>query len=300
MIDSTHGKRTVGLMAVVLLTAGSVLGSGCSTLRSTGDEHVSQDSFKGGRSPASTATVLRKLMVEATEDGSEWLVRLLGKGPEAEALAGRVRNGLSTLKPSEIRDDERLIRILSKDVAEVTEDDARYLLDIASNRAVSLANCAECVIRRKQFLGYRKIIRERMMKASGSDAEAKRHVIGFLKRAEVLLDKGVVEPKKLSEFIRAINVERFKGAEVAPLLDTVQAMVLAVGKDLDPKAAAEIVNNWPDSSLRGLRKFYSEVVLAQAADGLDVDAAAETVLKRLNVVDAEEIKVMKVCSLIRR
>ncbi len=300
MIDSTHGKRTVGLMAVVLLTAGSVLGTGCSTLRSAGDDYASKDSFKGGRSPASTTTVLRKLMVEATEDGSEWLVRLLGKGPEAEALAGRVRNGLSTLKPSEIRDDERLIRVLSKDVAEVTEDDARYLLDIASNRAVSLANCAECVIRRKQFLGYRKIIRERMMKVSGSDAEAKRHVIGFLKRAEVLLDKGVVEPKKLSEFIGAINVERFKGGEVAPLLDTVQAMVLAVGKDLDPKAAAEIVNNWPDSSLRGLRKFYSEVVLAQASEGLDVDAAAETVLKRLNVVDAEEIKVMKVCSLIRR
>jgi len=125
-------------------------------------------------------------------------------------------------------------------------------------------------------------------------------VLGFLKRTEVLLDKGVVDPKKVSDFMAAINAERFRGKDVAALLDTVQAMMLSVGKELDPKAAADIINSWPDSSLKGLRKFYSEVVLVQASEGLEVEAAADVVLRRLNVIDAEEIKVMKVCSLIRR
>jgi hypothetical protein len=291
-------KNVLGTWGFVVIAA--AIGTGCSTAgRVQGDNYGSTE-FRGSRAPASTATVLRKLMVEATEDGSAWLAKLLGKGPEADALAGRIRNGLSTLKPSEIREDQKLISILSKDVADVTEDDARYLLDIASNRAVSLANCAECVMRRKEFLGYRKLIRERMMGVAGSDKEARGAVLGFLKRTEVLLDKGVVDPKKVSDFMAAINAERFRGKDVAPLLDTVQAMMLSVGKELDPKSAADIINSWPDSSLKGLRKFYSEVVLVQASEGLEVEAAADVVLRRLNVVDAEEIKVMKVCSLIRR
>ena len=161
-------------------------------------------------------------MVEATEDGSGWLAKLLGKGPDAEVLAGRVRNGLSTLKPSEIREDQKLVAILSKDVADVSEEDARYLLDIASNRAVSLANCPECVLRRKEFLGYRKIIRERMMGVAGSNTDARRSVLGFLKRVEILLDKNAADPAKVSEFMAAVNAERFKGADVGTLLDTVR------------------------------------------------------------------------------
>ena len=292
-------KKTVwgvwGMMAVA-----AVLGSGCSTAGRTQGAGYGAAEVGGGRSPASTTTVLRKLMVEATEEGSGWLARLLGKGAEGEALAGRIRNGLSTLKPSEIREDQKLIGILAKDVADVSEDDARYLLDIASNRAVSLANCAECVMRRKEFLGERKLIRERLMGVAGSNREARVQVVGFLKRSEILLDKGVLEPKKLRELLSAIHAERFKGEEVGALLDTVQAMALAVGKDLDPKSAAEIINSWPDASLKGLRKFYSEVVLAQASDGVELEAAADLVLRRLNVVDNEEMKVMKVCSLIRR
>ena len=155
-------KNTVwgvwGLMAVA-----TVLGAGCSTVGRTQGAGYGAADLGGGRSPASVTTVLRKLMVEATEDGSGWLARLLGKGAEGEALAGRIRNGLSTLKPSEIREDQKLVGILAKDVAEVSEDDARYLLDVASNRAVSLANCAECLLRRKEFLGERKLIRERLM-----------------------------------------------------------------------------------------------------------------------------------------
>jgi hypothetical protein len=296
-MKKTMKKTTMGTWGFVVIAA--ALGTGCSTAGKVQGDYGSAE-YRGSRAPASTSTVLRKLMVEATEEGSGWLAKLLGKGPEAEALAGRIRNGLSTLKPSEIREDQKLISILSKDVADVSEDDARYLLDIASNRAVSLANCAECVMRRKEFLGYRKLVRERMMGVAGSDKESRGAVLGFLKRVEVLLDKGVADPKKISDFMAAINAERFRGKDVAPLLDTVQAMLLSVGKDLDPKAAAEIINSWPDSSLKGLRKFYSEVVLVQATEGLEVEAAADAVLRRLNVVDADEIKVMKVCSLIRR
>ena len=35
-------------------------------------------------------------------------------------------------------------------------------------------------------------------------------------------------------------------------------------------------------------------------EGVELEAAADLVLRRLNVVDSEEMKVMKVCSLIRR
>ncbi|MBU6376271.1 MAG: hypothetical protein KGQ59_09770 [Bdellovibrionales bacterium] len=302
-------KKAVGVHRIGSLSAASagalilVLGSGCASTRvvSTGSEEVVQTEGRAHRAPASASTtVLRKLMVEATEEGSGWLAKLLGKGPEAEVLAGRVRNGLSTLKPSEIREDQKLISILSKDVMDVTQEDAKYLLDIASNRAVSLANCAECVIRRKEFLGYRKIIRERMMGVAGSSTDARRNVVNFLKRAEILFDKGVAEPKNVHDFLMAVNAERFKAGEVGALLDTVQAMLLSVGKDIDPKAASEIINNWPDSSLKGLRKFYSEVVLVQASDGVELEAAADIVLRRLSVSDSEEMKVMKVCSLIRR
>jgi hypothetical protein len=115
----------------------------------------------------------------------------------------------------------------------------------------------------------------------------------------VLLDKGVADPKKMSEFMAAIQAERFKGADVSALLDTVQVMILSVGKEIDPKAAADIINSWPESSLKGLRKFYSEVVMTQASEGLDAEQAAEAVLRRLNVSDPEEIRVMKVCSLMK-
>jgi len=284
-----------------VLSASLFLGA-CSTAgRPIAENREAAVDVSASRAPASAPlTVVRKLFVEAGEEGTEWLAKLLGKGAEGEALAGRIRNGLSTLKSSEIREDQKLLSILSKDVADVSESDARYLLDVASNRAVSLANCSECVARRKEFLGYRKVIRERMMASAGSSRDGKKHVVGFLKRVETLLDKGMAEPKQVSEFMAAINAERFKGADVEQLLDTVQVMLLSVGKDIDPKAAADIINSWPDTSLKGLRKFYSEVVMAQASEGLEVEQAAETVLRRLNVTDPEEIKVMKVCSLIKR
>ncbi|MEN9723182.1 MAG: hypothetical protein RJB38_1168 [Pseudomonadota bacterium] len=295
-------KGAFGACAVMALGA-SVLVTGCSTARHAHQQDstvAKSEEFTGNRTPASSVTVLRKLMVEAGEEGAEWLAKLLGKGPEGEALAGRVRNGLSTLKPSEIREDQKLISILSKDVLDVSADDAKYLLDVASNRAVSLANCPECVMRRKEFLGYRKVIRERLSGVAGKDAVSRKYVVGFLKRVEVLLDKDVADPKTVSALISAIKTEKFKSGDVAALLDTVQAMTLAIGKDLDPQAAAEIINNWPEASLKGLRKFYSEVVLVQASDGVDGAAAAEIVLKRLNVVEADEMKVMKVCSLFSR
>ena len=112
--------------------------------------------------------------------------------------------------------------------------------------------------------------------------------------------KTLREVVELRELVAGINAERFKGEDVGALLDTIQAMALALGKDLDPKSAADIINSWPDASLKGLRKFYSEVVLAQASEGVELEAAADLVLRRLNVVDSEEMKVMKVCSLIRR
>ena len=293
--------RTESLIAWSATALIVAVGSGCATSRQISEsEPVAKAEYQGGRAPASTSTVLRKLMVEATEEGSGWLAKLLGKGPEAEVLAGRVRNALSTLKPSEIREDQKLLSILSKEVVDVSEEAARYLLDIAGGRAVKLAECADCVMRRKEFLGYRKMIRERMMGVAGTNVDARRSVLGFLKRGEVLFDKGVADPRKVSDFLMAINAERFKAGEVGPLLDTVQAMLLSVGKDLDPKAASEIINNWPDSSLKGLRKFYSEVVLVQASEGVELEAAADIVLRRLSVSDSEEMKVMKVCSLIRR
>ena len=261
-------KRWEWSTALGTLALAALLGVGCSTARQSPEEpQIASTAFRGSRAPASTTNVLRKLMVEATEDGSAWLVKLLGKDPQAEKLAVGIRSALSTLKPSEIREDQKLLSILSKDVLDVSEGDARYLLEFAKVRAANLADCAECLIRRKEFLGYRKIIRERMLGVAGDNVQSRRHVLNFLKRVEVLLDKDVADPKRVSDFLAAVNAERFKGAEVATMLDTVQAMLLSVGKDIDPKAAAEIINGWPDASLKGLRKFYSEVVLAQASEG---------------------------------
>jgi hypothetical protein len=276
--------------------------SACSTMPQGGG-YLSY-AGRGGvdRAPASAVpTVMRKLFAESSEEGTEWLGKYLAKEVgDGAALAARIRNGLSTMKPSEMHEDERLMKILARDINEVSEDEIKYLLEVASNRAVKLANCEESLIRRKEFLGYRKLIRERLTEAAGTDREARKSVVNFLKRMEVMLDKGMADPKKVNEFMAAVQAERFRGPQVSALTDTMQMMISSIGKDLDPKAAADIINSWPDTSLRGLRRFYSEVTMVQAAEGLDAEAAAEAVLRRMNVTDNEEIKVMKVCSLIRK
>lgn len=279
-----------------------VMTPACSTFP-TGGERVGAYQGQGlQRAPAGgVPTVMRKLLAESSEDGTEWLAKYLSKeGTDGAALAARIRNGLSTMKPSEIHEDERLLKILSREVNEITDDEVKYLLEAASNRAVKLANCEECLLRRKEFLGYRKLIRERLTEAAGADKEARKSVVSFLKRMEILLDKGMADPKRVNEFMSAVQAERFRGQQVSALTDTMHMMISSVGKELDPKAAADIINSWPDTSLRGLRRFYSEVTMVQAAEGLDAEAAAEAVLRRMNVTDTEEIKVMKVCSLIRR
>ena len=82
-----------------------------------------------------------------------------------------------------------------------------YLLDIASNRAVSLANCAECLLRRKEFLGERKLIRERLMGVAGSNREARVQVVGFLKRSEILLDLPVRVSRRGEYRLEGVDVE---------------------------------------------------------------------------------------------
>ena len=273
--------------------------SGCST------PGYRTASYGGGdRAPASIPpTVLRMLLGESTDDGVKWLAKVLASeaaDAEGTAMALRVRNAIATLKPAEIREDDKLMKILSKEVSDLVEADARYLLDVAGGRAVNLANCPECLLRRKEFLGHRKLIRERLQAAAGDDREARVRAVGFLKRLEVLFDKGMVEPKRVNDLVASLQMERFRGSQGAGLTDTIQLMLISVGKDIDPKAAAEIINSWPDSSLKGLRRFYSELTLVQATDNLEAEAAAEVVLRRLNITDGDEIRAMKVCSLVRR
>jgi len=253
------------------------------------------------RSPASVPSVLRKLFAETSDEGGEWLLKHLGKdGSQASKNMSIIRNGLATLRPAEIREDQELVRILAKEATDVTDDEVKYLLKVASTRAVQLANCPECAIKRTNAEGAMKLIKAALMKVAGSDEESRKQLIGFIKRVDTLMAKDMVDPKAAHAFVSAVRLERFKGSDIGALTDTMHLLIASMGKDLDPKAAAEIINNWPEGSLKGLRRFYSEVMMAQTAEGLEIEAAAESVLRKMSVTDPEEIKALKVCSLLRR
>jgi len=288
------------LMLALVSGVATSLAVGCASV-GVPHETAALTSKSVSRAPASVPSVLRKLFAESSEEGGEWLTKHFAKeGADAGRKVAVIRNGLATLRPAEIREDQELVRILGKQSVDVTEDEVKYLYKVASTRAVQLANCQECVAKKARVDGLSKLIKASLMMAAGTDDDAKRQVVGFIKRLDAMMAKDMVDPKAAHAFVTAVQAERFSGPQVAALMDSMHLMLSSMGKDLDPKAAAEIINNWPESSLRGLRRFYSEVMMVQTAEGMDVESAAEAVLKRLSVSDPEEIRVMKVCSLLHR
>ncbi len=294
-ILSVRHVSLIGISAFAALTVFSA----CST---TPTQVASEYSGRGSRAPASFVPVMRKIFTDGSEESGTWLVKFFsGEGADdAAKTAARVRSGITTLRPQEVRTDERLLQILSKDAAEFSEQDAKYLLEFVNTKALGFANCEQCLSRRQNFLSYRKLIRKRLQEVSGTSQRSRRDIVSFVKNVEVLMDKDLVDPKRLKDLVDGVQTEKFVGEESAHILDTIQMMLLSAGKDLDVKAAADLINSWPRSSLQGLKKFYSEALMVQASENVDIETAAEIVLKRLNVSDPEEVRHLKVCALFKK
>ncbi|MFN7683919.1 MAG: hypothetical protein ACK5QT_00715 [Oligoflexia bacterium] len=289
-----------------VLVAVLVGASACSTV---GQHPASEGLASGqqraaGRSPASDPTVLRRLLAAATDQGLEWLTALLGKesGREAKAMAIQIKKGLVTLRPDEIRQNDQLLKVLKKEVSELTEADARYLLDFALQRIKSAdAPRPEVQFNAQVSFQNRKIIRDRLIEVAGNSRESRNKVIGLIQHIDILVNRGMIEPERAKQFVMAIQAEKWRGqsSELGALVDTIQSMLVSVGGDIDPKAAAQIINTWPEPSLVGLRNFYTELTMVQAETGLGIQEAADVVLKKFGITEAEEAKAMKVCSLIK-
>lgn len=225
----------------------------------------------------------KKLFGEAADQSLDWLVKLLGKEAD-QGAAARIRSGLATLRPSEIREDGQLLKILQKDISELVEADAKYLLDVATTRAVNLASCPECLRRRELFLETRKVIRERLVGAAGRDRDARSKIVGFVQQIEVLIDKGMIEPARAKDFLLAVQTERFRGPQVGSLVDTVQMMLISEGNTFDPKAAAKLINTAKPEQLTALRLELTESIFTQTqSKGAQFGAALKKTAKDLAI-----------------